>query len=70
MAHKIALLNLVTAKELDPILAIFINTRFEAFSARTQGSTWSRRPTRPAASWKTPKSPRANYNATIKTLTK
>lgn len=34
MAHKIALLNIVTVKELDPILAIFINTRFEAFFAR------------------------------------
>lgn len=34
MAKKIALLNLVTAKELDPITAIFINTRFEAFFAR------------------------------------
>ena len=34
MAKKIALLNLVTAKELDPITAIFINTRFEGFFAR------------------------------------
>ena len=34
MAHKIALLNIVTARELDPITAIFVNTRFEAFFAR------------------------------------
>ena len=34
MAHKIALLNIVTARELDPITAICINTRFEAFFAR------------------------------------
>ena len=34
MAHKIALLNIVTSRELDPLTAIFINTRFEAFFAR------------------------------------
>ena len=34
MADKIALLNIVTARELDPITAIFINTRFAAFFAR------------------------------------
>lgn len=32
--NKIALLNIVTARELDPFTAIFINTRFEAFFAR------------------------------------
>ena len=34
MARKIALLNIVTARELAPITAIIINTRFEAFFAR------------------------------------
>ena len=34
MAHKIALLNIVTSRELDPFTAIFVNTRFEAFFAR------------------------------------
>lgn len=34
MAHKIALLNIVTSRELDPLTAIFVNTRFEAFFAR------------------------------------
>ena len=34
MSHKIALLNIVTSSEVDPITAIFINTRFEAFFAR------------------------------------
>lgn len=34
MTHKIALLNIVTSRELDPLTAIFINTRFEAFFAR------------------------------------
>lgn len=34
MAHKIALLNIVAVRELDPITAICINTRFEAFFAR------------------------------------
>lgn len=34
MTHKIASLNIVAARELDPITAIFINTRFEAFFVR------------------------------------
>lgn len=34
MAHKIALLNIVTARELAPITAICINIRFENFFAR------------------------------------
>lgn len=34
MTHKIASLNIVAARELDPITAIIINTRFEAFFAR------------------------------------
>ena len=34
MTHKIASLNIVTARELDPFTAIFINARFEGFFAR------------------------------------
>lgn len=34
MAHKIALLNIVTSSEVDSLTAIYINTRFEAFFAR------------------------------------
>lgn len=34
MTHKIASLNIVAARELDPITAIAINTRFECFFVR------------------------------------
>lgn len=34
MAHKIALLNIVTAREVDSLTALSINVRFEAFFAR------------------------------------
>lgn len=34
MTHKIASLNIVLARELDPIIAIAINTRFECFFVR------------------------------------
>ena len=34
MTHKIASLNIVAARELDPIIAIAINTRFECFFVR------------------------------------
>lgn len=34
MTHKIASLNIVAARELDPIISIAINTRFECFFVR------------------------------------
>ena len=34
MTHKIATLNIVADRELDPIIAISINTRFECFFVR------------------------------------
>lgn len=34
MTHKIASLNIVAARELDPLTAICINTRFECFFVR------------------------------------
>lgn len=34
MTHKIASLNIVAARELNPIIAIAINTRFECFFVR------------------------------------
>lgn len=34
MTPKIASLNIVAARELDPIIAIAINTRFECFFVR------------------------------------
>ena len=34
MTHKIATLNIVADRELDPIIAIAINTRFECFFVR------------------------------------